>query len=838
MKTAITGSGSSTTTRIVPTADDDSDDDEATAAIIQTTVTATNTASLKHQRSRSVPPKRNGSGNAGSGGSGGHKRSEQAAAAAAAAAATTPTTTSTTLTTSQTTTTTKSVVVIQVGRCGCICQYLLVTILLLIAFLIAKVKFDPEDAWGPVPIANATNSLEAFLTDSQRPGLQFARDGYEPHFPVVFVPGIISTALEVWQGEACARRNFRERIWGSTLMIKSIVFDSRCWLRHMQLNKTTGLDPDGIKLRPSAGLEAADFLVGGYWVWAKIIENAADIGYDPNSMFMAPYDWRLAFRDLERRDAYYSRLKSLIEIARQLNHDRKVVITTHSMGGLVLQYFLQWVESPHGGKGGEHWVNDNVHAIVNIGSPLLGVPKSISALLSGEMRDTAELAPFINFLRHQLIFSNSDVVGMMRSFRSVPSMIPKGGTRIWGTRDSAPDDVDELTVAADVLEDGSAVAPSDVHSVPSSTLASQPTPESTVNLPSKGSIVSFTEPWPHPFQFAEHTETGKRQREAPAAAAATDGTVTTPEADDAALRALRADLKQSIKQALADSNGTTDSDGDTLIAAREAKTEAESPSVNRRGLWHAQQQFNIDETLDLIRTVAPEYMREIDSLYSVGFATADDLTRRRGVTKYDHSRYWANPLESALPDARHLKIYCFYGVGKESERAYVYTNGTASPTGIVPTQNPPPHPPPDGEEYIPHILNTTVNLEAARISHGVSLTNGDATVPLISLGFMSVKGWKHPRFNPSNVTTITREYFDDAAQISLNRQHGGINFLRRVTSSDHVDIMGNFEVISDLLKVIAVAPKHLKSSLDIEQQTLPERIFSRIRAIAERVQMD
>ena len=27
------------------------------------------------------------------------------------------------------------------------------------------------------------------------------------------------------------------------------------------------------------GFESADYLVGGYWVWGKLIENLADIGY-------------------------------------------------------------------------------------------------------------------------------------------------------------------------------------------------------------------------------------------------------------------------------------------------------------------------------------------------------------------------------------------------------------------------------------------------------------------------------------------------------------------------------------------------------------------------------
>ena len=45
---------------------------------------------------------------------------------------------------------------------------------------------------------------------------------------------------------------------------------SRCWLDHLMLNMTTGMDPDGLKLRAAQGLEAADYVVGGYWVWGKI----------------------------------------------------------------------------------------------------------------------------------------------------------------------------------------------------------------------------------------------------------------------------------------------------------------------------------------------------------------------------------------------------------------------------------------------------------------------------------------------------------------------------------------------------------------------------------------
>ena len=55
-------------------------------------------------------------------------------------------------------------------------------------------------------------------------------------------------------------------------------------MTHMALDEKTGMDPKGIRLRAAAGLEAVDFFMPGYHVWAKIIEALADVGYDSNSI--------------------------------------------------------------------------------------------------------------------------------------------------------------------------------------------------------------------------------------------------------------------------------------------------------------------------------------------------------------------------------------------------------------------------------------------------------------------------------------------------------------------------------------------------------------------------
>jgi hypothetical protein len=115
-------------------------------------------------------------------------------------------------------------------------------------------------------------SVQSLLT-RVKPGVELARAGFQAHHPVVIIPGIVSTGLEVWQAEECAAGLFRQRIWGSTVMVQTILLNPRCWIDHMRLNLTTGLDPEGIKLRAAQGLEAADYLLPGFWYVFNIIRS-------------------------------------------------------------------------------------------------------------------------------------------------------------------------------------------------------------------------------------------------------------------------------------------------------------------------------------------------------------------------------------------------------------------------------------------------------------------------------------------------------------------------------------------------------------------------------------
>lgn len=115
------------------------------------------------------------------------------------------------------------------------------------------------------------------------------------------------------------------------------------------------------------------------------------------------------------RDQSLSRIKSNIELMVSTNGGNKAVIIPHSMGVLYFLHFMKWVEAPApmGGGGGTDWCAKHIKAVMNIGGPLLGVPKAVSGLFSAEAKDIAVaryfslmhiiLMPFVCSLKMKLL---------------------------------------------------------------------------------------------------------------------------------------------------------------------------------------------------------------------------------------------------------------------------------------------------------------------------------------------------------------------------------------------------------------------------------------------------
>ncbi|XP_031497487.1 phospholipid:diacylglycerol acyltransferase 1 [Nymphaea colorata] len=553
------------------------------------------------------------------------------------------------------------------------------------------------------------------------PGVKLQKEGLVARHPVVFVPGIVTGGLELWEGHPCADGLFRKRLWGGTF--GEVYKRPLCWVEHMSLDNETGLDKSGIRVRPVTGLVAADYFAPGYFVWAVLIANLARIGYEEKTMYMAAYDWRLAFQNTEVRDQTLSRIKSNIELMVATNGGKKVVVIPHSMGVLYFLHFMKWVEAPApmGGGGGSDWCAKHIKAIVNIGGPFLGVPKAIAGLFSAEAKDVAvarAIAPGVLDSELFGLQTLQHVMRMTRTWDSTMSMIPKGGDTIWGDLDWSPEDGYDCNQRkaknGDVMNDtDSLISKTKVH---------------------YGRIVSF----------------GKDVAEAPSSNIERKG------------------FKDAVKDKLLSSNSSCSSD---VWTEYHEMNWASIESVADYKVYTA------GTLLDLLQYVAPKMMQRGGTHFSFGIA--DNLDD----PKYNHYKYWSNPLETKLPDAPEMEIYSMYGVGIPTERSYVYKLSHSSDTCFIPFQ-----------------IDTSADDRepGSCLKGGVFSVDGDETVPVLSSGFMCAKAWRgKTRFNPSGIKTYVREY-DHAPPANLLEGRG-------TQSGAHVDIMGNFQLIEDIIRVAAGA---------------------------------
>ncbi|XP_015889366.2 phospholipid:diacylglycerol acyltransferase 1 isoform X1 [Ziziphus jujuba] len=554
------------------------------------------------------------------------------------------------------------------------------------------------------------------------PGVKLKKEGLEAKHPVVFVPGIVTGGLELWEGHQCAEGLFRKRLWGGTF--GELYKRPLCWVEHMSLDNETGLDCPGIRVRPVSGLVAADYFAPGYFVWAVLIANLARIGYEEKTMYMAAYDWRLSFQNTEVRDQTLSRIKSNIELMVATNGGKKVVVIPHSMGVLYFLHFMKWVEAPTpmGGGGGSDWCAKHIKAVMNIGGPFLGVPKAVSGLFSIEAKDIAVARSFATGVLDKDVFGLQTLQHLMRMTRtwdSTMSMIPKGGDIIWGDLDWSPEGY--YNCSAKKLKNNGTHTPGQIGKGNTSSKAE-------VNY---GRIISF----------------GKHVAE-----------VHSSEIE-------RIDFRGAVK-------------GNNLANTTNCDVWTEYHEMGVEGVQAVADYkvYTAGSILDLLQFVAPKLMQRGAAHFSHGIA--DNLDD----PKYKHYKYWSNPLETKLPNASDMEIYSMYGVGIPTERAYVYKLT------------------PPSECYIPFQIDASADggCDDSCLKGGVLSVDGDETVPVLSSGFMCAKGWRgKTRFNPSGIRTYIREY-DHAPPANLLEGRG-------TQSGAHVDIMGNFALIEDIIRVAAGA---------------------------------
>lgn len=182
----------------------------------------------------------------------------------------------------------------------------------------------------------------------------------------------------------------------------------------------------------------------------------------------------------------------------------------------------------------------------------------------------------------------------------------------------------------------------------------------------------------------------------------------------------------------------------------------------------------------LFNQLLPERAARLNESYSYGIAkTAEELDANK-----DSSKYWSNPLETTLPNAKSTTIYLLYGINQVTAGSFQYKCKYLSRNRGFP-------------------LCRLKSVTSPNIIGGIHTTNGDGAVPLISNGLLGVHGWWKGKsiYNPWESPVVVREYapshYDDNAPIweSWKRPGGGFN------NAAHVDILGSLELIEDLLGI-------------------------------------
>lgn len=459
-------------------------------------------------------------------------------------------------------------------------------------------------------------------------------------------------------------------------------------------------------------------------------------------MSIEPYDWRMAFPLLEKRDGYMTKLMYKIE-AMHKSTGKKVVLASHSMGGQLVHFFFKWVTTPAqegGGGGGKKWVDKHLHAYINIAGSHLGVPKAASALLSGEMRDTVIMGTIGSMVEQ--FFGRKLRMNLFNTWGSLWGMLPKGGERIWD-------------IGADVCH--GVTDPMDPFCKDRAAGKDAPVPLMLL----KGIEDS------EPQEGQEEQKNAGRHKE---------------------------ETLFDISQSDAGINATVDA-----LAQKERLTSIDIVNFLRE--WGA----GLGSAL------------KYSKLYE---KYGDTKPTQRAEAKVE----WLDTTITPLPHAPSLKIYCMYGVGLDTERNYFYkVNRVEEDTASsLPSENESSHVKktrgPDGE--LPFVMDMGVDDPQRQIRHGIRFTDGDGSVPLLSLGYMCADAWtrKDSGLNPSGTDVTTLEYKHQQEFTADDPFRGGPR------SADHVDILGNLGMTEDFLRVVS----------DFEPRT-ESNIVSKLREYAKAI---
>ncbi|KAG1693156.1 Group XV phospholipase A2 [Nymphon striatum] len=207
--------------------------------------------------------------------------------------------------------------------------------------------------------------------------------------PIVLVPGYTGSRLSAELNKTvsvhpwCVRKASDYIIWlnvGELLPFAINCFVDNMKLRYDNVTRRT-YDADGVHITaPGFGdtktieyIDPHQILSQGDY-YGEMVKFLISKGYQRNiTLRGAPYDFRRAPNE---QDAYFDRLKQLIEETYVKNLYKKVVLVGHSMGcDMLLQFLSKKVDKA--------WKDSRIKAFISLAGPYGGTAGSVMTMISG-----------------------------------------------------------------------------------------------------------------------------------------------------------------------------------------------------------------------------------------------------------------------------------------------------------------------------------------------------------------------------------------------------------------------------------------------------------------------
>lgn len=240
--------------------------------------------------------------------------------------------------------------------------------------------------------------------------------------PVILVPGALASRIEAKLNKSershfyCSKTSDWYTLW---LKLQSLIGPAvNCWADNfkMEFNEGVFSNTPGVETRvPGFGEgHTLDYVDNFSYIhyFKDLVDAVMSLpgAQDGVSVRSAPYDFRYSPPSKES-ELYFDRLKKLIEDTYKASNSSKVVLISHSLGGLTTSTFLNTLS--------EEWKDKHIHAWVSAAGVFGGAIKEVKVLVSHGVINLPD------FVSNRLVHRN-----LARTVMGNYFMLPR--SPIWG----------------------------------------------------------------------------------------------------------------------------------------------------------------------------------------------------------------------------------------------------------------------------------------------------------------------------------------------------------------------------------------------------------------------